>query len=181
MGRPGRVWSLLHQAVCQSPGVTDGGRQHAMSKVHATAPLPPSVWLPGLALSEAASQSGNLSDSGPFPPLPALCCNRVTRLSLIRSLTINRFYKKAFLPGHTRNLSALRAVGLLSTGATIQGWAMPSQGLIHDCWSQWFPLPGPHSSSVGVWLHPRTWNSKCILSFLFFSIHLSIYFGCPRS
>lgn len=132
----------------------------------------PSVWLPGPALSEAASdfQSGNLDESGPCPPLPVLWWNRVTWLSLIRSLTINRFYKKSFLPGHTRNLSALGAVGLLSTGATIQGWDMPCQGLLPDCWSQWFALPGPHSASVGVWLHPRTWNSKYILSCLVFFI-----------
>ena len=142
----------------------------------------PSAWLLGPALSEANSdfQSGNLDESGPFPPLPVFRWSRVPWLSLIRSLIINRFYKKSFLPGHTRNLSALGAVGLLSAGATIQGWDMPCQGLIPDCWSQWFPLPGPQSSSVGVWLHPRTWNFKYILSCLLYSIYLSIYFDCPR-
>ena len=58
--------------------------------------------------------------------------NTITWVSLIRSLTINSPYKKSFLPGQARNLNALGALGLLSAGATLQGWAVPCQGLIPD-------------------------------------------------
>lgn len=38
----------------------------------------------------------------------------------------------------------------------------------------WFPLPGPQSASVGVWLHPRTWNFKYISVFFIVFIYLFI-------